>query len=1010
MDASIVHLLHQQRRTRHRHRPEEIPSDCLLLQRYTQKKDHAAFEELVRRYSGLVLSTARRIVGHHQTAEDVLQATFLVLSRKAANIKWKETIAPWLYATAYRLACQARRCQPRQAVKATEPHSLPDESLHWAETCQVLDGELMRLSETTRAALILCYLEGKTRDEAAEMLGLTLATLKRRLEQGRRLLRDRLTQRGIAFSTAGWGLLLTRTDVQAASVRAIMQAVLMNSPSASVALLVPASLTIWWVTTLVAIIGLSAVGATCWLMLPQPLVPETAVPAHPVIQLRPLDGPKVDVLGDPLPPEALTRFGSIRFRPGQMMVKMAYSPDQKYLATWLKGYLSNQGSDRLVYWDAATGKEVQSLEMPKNDLLTMRWLPDGQLMALTRFAWRSYHLCLFTPGKETTYPDEDGNSLNTSGTGDIRCAAISPHGKWIATGRISMQGDAQPIELWEARPNKPLSDQQPVLLGSYAGHTLYVQFSNDGKRLIALCRKQGSPIDVPSQGRVIGQPASQLMEGDWEEKTTIQVFDVASRQKLSSFQVVTPFAYLSNKAPPDQIALSHDGSVLYLGDSKGSVLGYDTITGKESFVWKLEQDSPSQKRQTPTGISRLILSNDGTTIYASMGTSVQTWDVPRKQPGKACPILEYTGHLAITSDGKRLTAASSTINTQIDTCETDTGKSLLHYPGHENYITDVALLPHGQMVTASFDKNLITWDIRSGKELNRKNISTTNGLIAAMKFSQDAKGLFGYLASQPQMAYLPLDGTTIPCSPVNKDRNYFRFSQCAGNGLFYRHTTDMKLHYWDATTRSLKHSYSITLPEFSIPGINFALYTPDQSRLLILSSGTIAGEQGMQYRCGAISLHDAQTGQLQKHWFTPLHELKGAQFISDGKQLLVYGRAMDKQFAPKTPDEKTLQLPEQNVLALLDVSTGKVIQSYEAPHSKSWHPVIATFNSHEGSMAVAYADASIALYDVAVEKPRKVLTGHRGEISALRFLPGDQQLLSASHDGTCLMWDAKARK
>src|SRR5262249_35924007 len=69
-----------------------------------------------------------------------------------------------------------------------------------------LDEELTRLAEKYRAPLVLCYLEGATRDEAAQQLGWSLATLKRRLEQGRKLLRARLTRRGLTLSA---GLLAT---------------------------------------------------------------------------------------------------------------------------------------------------------------------------------------------------------------------------------------------------------------------------------------------------------------------------------------------------------------------------------------------------------------------------------------------------------------------------------------------------------------------------------------------------------------------------------------------------------------------------------------------------------------------------------------------------------------------------------------------------------------------------------------------------------------------------------
>jgi hypothetical protein len=66
----------------------------------------------------------------------------------------------------------------------------------------VLDEELSKLPDAARAPLVLCYLEGRTRDQAAAELKLSLGTLKRRLERGREMLRERLARRGVALPAA----------------------------------------------------------------------------------------------------------------------------------------------------------------------------------------------------------------------------------------------------------------------------------------------------------------------------------------------------------------------------------------------------------------------------------------------------------------------------------------------------------------------------------------------------------------------------------------------------------------------------------------------------------------------------------------------------------------------------------------------------------------------------------------------------------------------------------------
>src|SRR5207249_4756088 len=84
-------------------------SDSELLREFAARRDEAAFTELTRRHSRLVLSVCRNILQHAQDAEDALQATFLVLARRAGSIRKGEALASWLYGVAYRIAMKAKR-------------------------------------------------------------------------------------------------------------------------------------------------------------------------------------------------------------------------------------------------------------------------------------------------------------------------------------------------------------------------------------------------------------------------------------------------------------------------------------------------------------------------------------------------------------------------------------------------------------------------------------------------------------------------------------------------------------------------------------------------------------------------------------------------------------------------------------------------------------------------------------------------------------------------------------
>jgi RNA polymerase sigma factor (sigma-70 family) len=218
-------------------------TDSQLLARYASERDEAAFTSLVRRHGALVLGVGRRILHHDQDAEDVFQATFILLARKAASSGWRKSIAGWLYCIAYRLALRTKAKTIRQrALQRAAGISSQTKSRTSEEgpvMLAVLDEELQRLSELCREPLLLCYLEGKTRDQAAHQLGWSLRTLERRLQQGLKLLRARLSKRGVelpaALLAAGLTQQAASAGMSAAKIAATVEAVMSFSASAGTA-------------------------------------------------------------------------------------------------------------------------------------------------------------------------------------------------------------------------------------------------------------------------------------------------------------------------------------------------------------------------------------------------------------------------------------------------------------------------------------------------------------------------------------------------------------------------------------------------------------------------------------------------------------------------------------------------------------------------------------------------------------------------------------------------------
>lgn len=181
-------------------------ADRLLLDRFLQQYDAAAFETLVRRHGPMVVSVCRRILGERDGVEDAFQATFLVLASRARGIAKRESVGGWLHRVAANTALKVRG---REATRRRHENAMPTrssadllEELTARELFAVLDEELRSMPERHRGVLVLCYPEGQPRDEAARQLGWTLGTLKRRLDEARRMLRGRLVRRGVCLPAA----------------------------------------------------------------------------------------------------------------------------------------------------------------------------------------------------------------------------------------------------------------------------------------------------------------------------------------------------------------------------------------------------------------------------------------------------------------------------------------------------------------------------------------------------------------------------------------------------------------------------------------------------------------------------------------------------------------------------------------------------------------------------------------------------------------------------------------
>ncbi len=378
-----------------------VLTDRDLLQRFVRQREEDAFAALVQRHGALVLNVARRLLHSEQDAEDVFQATFLLLARKASTVQWRDTVGPWLHSVALRLAqklrtTQARRKQHERRAAEVRASSFEDDP-SWREVCVALEEEVARLPERYRTPLLLCCWEGKSRDEAAQQLGWTLGTVKARLERGRDLLRRRLGRRGVVLSA---GLLALSVAI-AWACRTLWPgqryagawSLSGRCPRQSKDLCCDgdnharnrkvedrSGAHTWPAHGRVGTRPEFVPGATRALDRGRGQARgaagcrETGAPEllPPPKGEAPVAIARVDADGDPLPQQAIRRLGTSRWRMTEELKTVACSGDGKRLATASRNGL-------VQVWDTATGKELRTITVEKVSQVVFS--TDGKALA-----------------------------------------------------------------------------------------------------------------------------------------------------------------------------------------------------------------------------------------------------------------------------------------------------------------------------------------------------------------------------------------------------------------------------------------------------------------------------------------------------------------------------------------------------------------------------------------------------------------------------------------------------
>jgi RNA polymerase sigma factor (sigma-70 family) len=196
--------------------------DSAQLRQYAENNSNEAFAALVTRHINLVYSVALRQVGNPHHAEEITQAVFIILAKKAASLRHEKALSSWLFQATRLTANNFIRSESRRRHREEEAYmqSVLDEAGTevWPRIAPLLDSAVAGLREKDRQAIVLRFYEGRNLREVGLALGANEAAAEKRVNRALEKLRTFFTKRGVALSSVTIAGVISANSVQVAPV------------------------------------------------------------------------------------------------------------------------------------------------------------------------------------------------------------------------------------------------------------------------------------------------------------------------------------------------------------------------------------------------------------------------------------------------------------------------------------------------------------------------------------------------------------------------------------------------------------------------------------------------------------------------------------------------------------------------------------------------------------------------------------------------------------------------
>jgi WD40 repeat protein len=722
-----------------------------------------------------------------------------------------------------------------------------------------------------------------------------------------------------------------------------------------------------------------------------------ALAAVPADAQAPAGAPRLDAAGDPLPPAAVARLGTLRFRPRNLSL-VGLTPDGKSLL--LEGAKRLHALDlqtgKLAPWgpaDVAPGRDARVVMYPRHDTgplsgmifgsndmkiyfrvalrgldtVTLHLLAGGARTLLVREAHEDGEFSVFDSATGKRLHRLRRTDLTGDGDG-LSFLAVSPDGKYLLTQTRTPKGEST----------------QPTGVRCYDLATrklLYETSYPKGSDVLPLAVGAGGMAGAAAGGTLV-----QLVVYGGANKGEVQLWDIATGKQTVSFAApATQFAEVQLVAG-DKVLVASDAGA-------GGVRVFDTATGVQKFWFEFGQG----------GVQSFVASADGKQVFITTTLGTDQWELTHGTKVRTYLPGHGSGRTALSPDGGRLYFVG---DTAVYAWDTTTGKELTAFAGHASTVWSVAFAPDGKtIVTASDDGTARLWDVATAKQLaelsaggraNRRLHDTQPFDLAPYVragFTSDGKRV---VATWPGAGVELWDAATLQGLPAllppHMEGSYV-LAIAGRDNLAATLGPDGQIRLWDAGHGEAR----LTLPwqPGDVPGP-----APELAALAFSPSASALAVAGLRSPDNRLKVFETSTGKLRLDLDLAA---AGRGDVGELPALVLAQRAVTRMVYSQ--NGKTLVLAGPHALYLHDALTGKERLVLAGPGT--FGPSVAL--SPDGSLVAAGTlDGRLRLWSAATGKLLVEQKGHDAFVAATAFSPDGKTLATAANDTTVLLWDVSA--